>query len=904
MVLATHRWGLRTKIIMWFLVPTVIVSTIVVIIALVAYENITEELVLGRDRELAYLLSDQVRDELTIYIDILTPITHVSEIANQGSLNKRYVLRRFEHRLVAFDGGVVLLSDRGRVIAAEPERLEFLGENWSDYPFFQQVMHTQRAFFSSIEGEKGPLGEAAIVLSVPVIGEENEFLGALVGMFSLNNLDGSTFYGSLRRLFSESHGTIQIVEKSGRVIYHESQAMIGKVSSTDTVIQDLQKGNRGALHLDIGGNLDIVAAYAPIPGTSWGLVIEDDWATLSRSSRPYGGFLASLLVAGIFLPAAAAAIGSRRITAPLRELIKASQQVAEGNFGMTITAPTGDEVETLAEQFNRMSSQLMELYTGLEEKVANRTRELAALYEVTAAASSSIDLETVLERSLDQVLRVMACEVGAIHLLDASKGVLRLAASQGIPPSAASEISDVPVHLGLAGRVIEAGEPMIVPNISESVRPLLAVPAGRTQAYAGVPIRVGANALGVLSVIAETGRIVDPEEVALLGSIAGEVALAVENARLYQETRKRLTESQSLQQLATALLQKFSLEETMEIVCRKAMDLTGAKGSTLFMLEPNGEWIQRAYSTGSATLPFERLPLDRSFSGQSILQGEPVLVNEIAPQHQNHLGEPFQQLVSILSVPLRGQGGAYGALSVVNKPRGFVEEDLRIIRPFADQAAVAIENARLHQQAEKLAVIEERGRLSRELHDSVTQLLYSMGLFAEAGLRKLKERDFKSVEHHLSHLKEAAEHAHQEMRLLIFELRPPILAEEGLVKALRRRLDSVEKRAGLRASFQIDGTADLPPQLEDCLFRIAIEALNNTLKHAHATRVSLKMRQNGERVEFEIRDNGRGFDLKEGNSCGGLGLSSMRERAESMGGSLVVRSNPGKGTDIKVIFGG
>jgi signal transduction histidine kinase len=379
-------------------------------------------------------------------------------------------------------------------------------------------------------------------------------------------------------------------------------------------------------------------------------------------------------------------------------------------------------------------------YQELEQRVADRTRELAALHDVMAAASESLDLQTVLERSLDQVLKVMGSSVGAIHLLDETEGVLHLAASQGIS-SSAMDVGSVLVGNGLAGWTVEHGEPLVVPTIADGPRPLLAVPAADTQAYVGVPVRARGQVLGVLSVVGETGRQFDRTEVDLLASIA-------------------------------------------------------------------------------------------------------------------------------------------------------------------DQVGVAVENARLYQQAEQLAVVRERERLARELHDSVTQSLYSLTLLAEAGRRLAGAGDLERVAGYLDRLGEISQQALKEMRLLVYELRPLVLKREGLAGALQQRLDAVEKRAGVDARLLLQGTIELPTSVEEALYRIAQEALNNALKHAAATSTTVRVSAQGGRIELEVIDNGGGFDLEAVGGKGGMGLVGMRERAEKVGGTLTILSRPGEGTRVKVAVGG
>lgn len=202
-------------------------------------------------------------------------------------------------------------------------------------------------------------------------------------------------------------------------------------------------------------------------------------------------------------------------------------------------------------------------------------------------------------------------------------------------------------------------------------------------------------------------------------------------------------------------------------------------------------------------------------------------------------------------------------------------------------------------QAEELAVAQERNRLARELHDSVAQTLYGLTLQAEAAARKLAVGQVDEVAAYLGFFKESARQTLQETRLLIFELRPPILDEVGLPEALRARLDAVERRSGIACRLDLAAADCLPPHLETGLYRIAQEALNNVLKHARASRVSLSLQQNGAGVRLEVCDDGAGFDpsASEGR---GFGLRNMRERALKLGGALTLDSAPGQGTRVLV----
>ncbi|NLG85181.1 MAG: sensor histidine kinase [Firmicutes bacterium] len=206
----------------------------------------------------------------------------------------------------------------------------------------------------------------------------------------------------------------------------------------------------------------------------------------------------------------------------------------------------------------------------------------------------------------------------------------------------------------------------------------------------------------------------------------------------------------------------------------------------------------------------------------------------------------------------------------------------------------------LLQDRARLAVMEERNRLARDLHDSLTQAIYSLNLYGEAAGRLLAAGEVQTAAAHLAEIRAAARQALREMRLLVFALRPPALEQEGLVVALGARLEAVEARAGIRAELKAEGIDRLAPAVEEGLYRIAQEALNNILKHAQATQVTVRLVRQGGAVIMEIADDGVGFDPLKGEGQGGLGLSGMAERAAALGGRLSIESAPGGGTVVRV----
>jgi signal transduction histidine kinase len=233
-----------------------------------------------------------------------------------------------------------------------------------------------------------------------------------------------------------------------------------------------------------------------------------------------------------------------------------------------------------------------------------------------------------------------------------------------------------------------------------------------------------------------------------------------------------------------------------------------------------------------------------------------------------------------------------------SEPNYYLPRHAALSLAIANQAAVALENARLYEQAQELAALEERQRLARELHDSVSQALYGITLGTHTA-RTLLDRDPRKVAEPLNYVLSQAEAALTEMRALIFELRPESLENDGLVVALSRQGAALHARHNIEVITELCDEPNIPLRVKQELYRVAQEALHNTFKHARANKVNLLLESTTEGLLLEVCDDGLGFDTTQ-SFPGHLGLHSMRERVARLGGILQIESTPGQGTQIRV----
>jgi signal transduction histidine kinase len=254
------------------------------------------------------------------------------------------------------------------------------------------------------------------------------------------------------------------------------------------------------------------------------------------------------------------------------------------------------------------------------------------------------------------------------------------------------------------------------------------------------------------------------------------------------------------------------------------------------------------------------------------------------------------------SAPLISQNHLLGVISVFgDTSQQLNPERIALLTTISDQIGIAVEGAQLRAQAEQAAILEERQRVARELHDSVTQSLYSLTLLAAAGQRSAQDGSQERTLRNLDSISTIAFQTLKEMRLLVYELQPSILGNGKLTEAIQRRLDSVEEHSGMQTKLIIEDQIQIPQPIELELYGFAQEALNNSIKHGAATSVTVRLSKKDESIILEISDDGKGFDLQQAEKKHGSGIISMKKRVNNLGGRINIITALGKGTIIQAI---
>ena len=737
------KWwrSLRTKIIAWSFVPTVIILSAVAWFTFYSYQNVLGDLTIKQDwavaqskaveahTAMANLFNGAIRPIiLTIDIDYEKP----PEVRAQNILDQA-------QGLDIFDGGIYFLDQQGKVFKIQPPQPELIGQDWSDTPQFHYLVDNPPGSSPVTDIRTiGPDKREIICATWPMHNTQREFIGA--GYYCLEI--GPTVQGVLYKTLSnlDLGSDVTIIDGNQRVVFSPDLSQVGRELSQEAYIQQLLQDQKMSIRFHKASE-DTVISYYPLANVvtdrmRWILIKEQSLDEIMRPTLPYRQLLLVLLSLGVIVPVLVTAYGVRHITDPIQKLIQAAEQVMAGQFKQRIEVKTGDEIETLADQFNLMSAELDESYSSLEKKVADRTRELAMMNAILSVASRSLDIHEILEEALNIIIKQMDFKAGASFTLESDPTIPLLVSHQGFERAVA-------LDLGSAS-----------------------------------PIK------------SQVGFVDHPSKVA-----------------------------------------------TYEI---------------------------------------------------NDVQDEKL--------HSRLIQSSFRTLVY---VPLSTKGRDLGFFILARHALlPLSPEESSLLSSIGQQIGVAMENAHLYEQAEEAAITAERHRLARELHDAVTQTLFSANLIADV-LPKIWKRNPEEGLQNLEELRQLTRGALAEMRTMLLEMRPETLERADLKSLLTQLADAFVGRVRVPVSLDIQGDCKLTHEVKLVFYRVAQEALNNIAKHSGARQVDVRLECQPGGLKLCVKDDGLGFE-PDSLPPGHMGIAIMRERANSIGASLEIESQINQGTTVEL----
>jgi len=573
------RKSLRSKIIIWYFIPTCVILLLVAVVSLSALQKTAENSVLDQAAQTTSLASNQLSMQIRTYLEPLIAITYVSELTSGTTPEKANILAQAKYFFGELNStqeelGFVLLDAYGKVVIANPSTLGKPDDDWSTRAYVIDTMQLAlengppHPSIFNIYQEKSLFYPSIVVSAMPIRGDAGDIEGVLTLMVPIHIIN------TLNVIEIETLNSLAaiVVDGNGRVIYHTNPEYIGLDFSRSEVVRQGENVESGALRTrNIEGDF-IVAGYASVPDTPWTLIIEINWKELYGRTVGYRISLWVVLTLAALFPILFISSGVKKIVKPITELMRAAEGVASGNFEQITTIHTGDELEELANQFNAMATKVHTAYTLLEQKVAARTHELATLNAIAAVVNHSLKLDEILNATLDEILTRLNAEVGCVYLLDPVNHTLNLHAHRGMGTTWLAAVQQLASGEGSAGQAIIEQKPVVL-NIAdyttERLRPLIQEKG--VQALAATPILLKGEVLGSLAIGTQTARTFPPEKQSLLFAIGQQIGVGVENARLYNQAQQELGERKRARhnRVIAATTSQLEPQAVLTAVCRE-----------------------------------------------------------------------------------------------------------------------------------------------------------------------------------------------------------------------------------------------------------------------------------------------------------------------------------------------
>ncbi len=627
----------------------------------------------------------------------------------------------------------------------------------------------------------------------------------------------------------------------------------------------------------------------------------DSQLTASIWRIAFSGMVTIALLVGLLLIAL-----RKLVVRPVHELTQGMTEIRAGNLEYPVQLSTGDELGELATAFDMMRKQLQ---SSLAEKEA-RTRQLAMLNDLAVDANECLDMQQILELALDAVIGRLGMQAGGIYLRDEETGRFTLRACRGLNERQQNDIERrrQEPEGDLSHRTAQSGQEIFVENMAADPRFQGMWDDLENRSYVNIPLKAKGGAIGTMGLVTHAGQPLNAVGINLLSTIGHEVGAAIDNARLFAETRRREQETVTLYRLMMQIAASLDFDHVVEAIAEGARQILDADIGVVGLVDEERGGIAVRACAGNRTDVWHDLfiPLTGSFSPNSPGPVNPIAIEEwTADLPVPRVAELIERegVVSSLAGPMWHSGRLYGFVGILTRARRtFARQDVQLFVRFVLQVVVAIENADLYKQVRYMATLEERDRLARELHDNLAQMLGYMNVKTAITKHLLANSDVEGAFASLLELEQVSNQAYTDVREAIFSLRTISASGWELVPTLREYLADYRKHYGIDVQLVMtDETCGrLDPEVQVQVNRIIQEALTNVRKHSGASRAWVQLECDHDSVRFTIEDDGRGFEPAaiSGQGSEHFGLQIMRERAASVGGTLDIDSGKQAGTRV------
>jgi two-component system, NarL family, sensor histidine kinase DevS len=537
---------------------------------------------------------------------------------------------------------------------------------------------------------------------------------------------------------------------------------------------------------------------------------------------------------------------------------------------------------------------------------------LVALHTASLELVSDLSLETLLERIVSLACEQVGARYAALAVLD-DEGNFEQFIPVGMSKEQIANMAHPPTGQGLLNIARRGPCTIRIPDIQKDPRSV-GFPSNHPmmKSFLGVPIILGDFLLGQIYLTdKENYPEFTEDDERVIETLAAYAAVAISNARLYRDLidqeralAQRNEDLALLNDVAAALASSLEVDEILDRTLSRVMSYLKVEAGEIFLMEEGGQELRMAIHRGDSPRAFwtkERFRLKEGVVGTVAATAKQFVTTELHKEALFLRPAVVQAgFTCLVSIPLMARGNVIGVMNVATRgTRSLDKREINLLTAIATWAGTTIENARLHRQARRLAVLEERDRIGMDLHDGVIQSIYAVGLaldYARIAIEEDPEQACQKIEQAIEGLNSTI----GDIRSYISDLRPRQLGGRNLLEGLQRLVEEYRKNTKSQVNILApqDGLASLPTSHATALFHICQEALANVAKHAHAEKTDVHLWSSNERVLLEVTDDGRGFDVDNTAMTLGHGLSNMRSRAHKVGGEVEINSEPGEGTTV------
>ena len=538
--------------------------------------------------------------------------------------------------------------------------------------------------------------------------------------------------------------------------------------------------------------------------------------------------------------------------------------------------------------------------------MAEDDRRHGALIQAGLALASELSLPAVLQKIVDLACEVADARYGALGVLDQGGEAIEDFITHGITAHERQAIGDLPRGKGILGVLIEEAHPLRLTDLRDDPRSVGFPPNHPPMTtFLGVPVKVRGHVFGNLYLTEKRGGglFTGDDEQAVM-TLAVQAGIAIENARLYEASRRHTRRLEALNEVTHATLEGHDVEELLRLIAERAREIVGAAvASIVTPHEVDGRTIltvRAAAGAMSEKLAGATAPAEGSISQQVMETGTPLMIPDLSldPRKDQPIVATGRAGPGIF-VPLGAGDRMFGTLLVANLTggRSFAEEDFDVVGIFAAQAAVAVEYARFREELSRLAVLEDRERIAKDLHDGVIQSLFAVGMSLQAA--EAVAGDAETIRSRLGSAAEGIDGVIRDLRNYIFGLRPGAAADRTLERGIQELADTFRSASGTTIVVDVDPTAaSLVATRAGEVVQAAREGLSNAIRHATAETVRISLARLDREIALVVADDGTGFDL--GLAQGqGEGLANLAARATALRGTLEIETGEA-GTTVRI----